>query len=390
MSWRSRLQAGSFRGVAFHTETASGKGGRRVAVHQYPQQEEHWAEDLGQSAKADSLDMYVLGDNYDVEKDALFAALDKPGSGTLIHPYLGALDVQMAEYSWTISSKQGGYCKITVAYTRAGQRKFPVDKQQNSQQLLGCCDVANTALQNDFATQFSILSQPAFVLQGALDQLNKIINLLDSLKLLGRSLSATNSSDSLVLSHLIQKPADLATGLSALLTAANSADDTTLNTVDLYHSLVESLGTDDTTPIATPSRAQQADNQQAINTLISGLATIESATAIAASDATFPTYNAAIATQESLLTQLDTLIERSPNLSYYPLANLQSAIIKRVDDLAPGLQQIEHIQLAQTLPALVLAHQLYQSSDKADELILRNQISHPLFVPAGVELEVLT
>jgi prophage DNA circulation protein len=40
------------------------------------------------------------------------------------------------------------------------------------------------------------------------------------------------------------------------------------------------------------------------------------------------------------------------------------------------------------LPALVLAHRIYQDATRADELVARNGISHPAFMPA-VALEIL-
>jgi len=260
--------------------------------------------------------------------------------------------------------------------------------------LAACCDTAKSALEADFSNLFSVLSQPAFVMQAALDQLNTIVNLFDDLKRLGGAIFALVDNDTPDISQLVLQPVELATGLSGLMGSVNTEESAavlaTTDTFALYENLITALPEENATLAVTPSRVQQAANSNAINDLITGLAIVESATAIAASDATFPTYNAAISTQEVLLEHLDALIERSPTATYYPLANLQSAIIKRVDDLAPGLLQIEQIQIAQPLPALVLAHQLYQRSDKAEELILRNQITHPLFIPAGVDLEVLT
>ena len=40
------------------------------------------------------------------------------------------------------------------------------------------------------------------------------------------------------------------------------------------------------------------------------------------------------------------------------------------------------------LPALLIAQRVYQDGSRADELVTRNQVRNPLFVPAG-QLEVL-
>ena len=68
MTWQQRLQPASFRGVSFHIDTASGQGGRRVAVHQYLNQSQHWAEDMGQTAATERLQMFVIGADYDLQR----------------------------------------------------------------------------------------------------------------------------------------------------------------------------------------------------------------------------------------------------------------------------------------------------------------------------------
>lgn len=57
----------------------------------------------------------------------------------------------------------------------------------------------------------------------------------------------------------------------------------------------------------------------------------------------------------------------------------------RVASLAP----LAHVTPTTTLPALLLAHQLYGNARLVDDIVARNAISHPGFVPGGVELEVL-
>jgi prophage DNA circulation protein len=42
------------------------------------------------------------------------------------------------------------------------------------------------------------------------------------------------------------------------------------------------------------------------------------------------------------------------------------------------------------LPAVVLAHRLYGAADRAEDIVARNHVANPLFVPGGVALEVLS
>jgi prophage DNA circulation protein len=299
----------------------------------------------------------------------------------------------MGEYSWDISSKQGGYCKITVDYTLAGTHPSPGHQQLSGNFLLDCCNNALLSVENDFANIFSVLGYPAFVLQSAIQQLTSIPAMISRITQFGGLFGgdSVDVAEPLDFNALVTYPAKLSTSLSTLIRTENSSAATIDDSFSVYENLISALPNSDATAIYnTPSRKQQQQNQQAIDQLIKGVATVEAARTMADRQASFSNYSAAIAMQNTLLTALDHSIESGSDNAYPALANLQSAIIKRVDDIAPGLQRIEHIELAQSVPALVLAHQLYQTADNADELIARNKLAHPLFVPAGQQLEVLT
>jgi prophage DNA circulation protein len=61
--------------------------------------------------------------------------------------------------------------------------------------------------------------------------------------------------------------------------------------------------------------------------------------------------------------------------------------MQRLAELARGGGTARSTTPLQTIPALVLAHSLYgdawYQSARADELVARNRIIHPGFVPAG-------
>ena len=45
------LRPASFRGVSFQVDVASLSAGRRVQVHEYPQRDQPWVEDLGRATR---------------------------------------------------------------------------------------------------------------------------------------------------------------------------------------------------------------------------------------------------------------------------------------------------------------------------------------------------
>src|SRR4051812_46874435 len=92
--WIDRLVPASFRGAGVKVDKAEREIGRRTVTFTYPQRDTPFVEDLGLHPRVFSIDGYVGGrGDYFPERDALIAAIDTPGPGTLVHPYYGTLQV---------------------------------------------------------------------------------------------------------------------------------------------------------------------------------------------------------------------------------------------------------------------------------------------------------
>ncbi len=118
--WRAALQPASFRGIGFHVEVGGQAGGRRNVTHEFPLRDVPWTEDMGRSARRWPITGYVIGPTYLVGRDALIAALEAGGVGTLIHPTLGSKQVNANPFNVTESRERGGICTFTMDFVEAG------------------------------------------------------------------------------------------------------------------------------------------------------------------------------------------------------------------------------------------------------------------------------
>src|SRR6059058_5762319 len=84
--WRLRLQPASYNGVTFHVETGMRAGGRRIALHEFPKRDTPYAEDMGRKAKRFTVSAYVIGPDFEDQRDALIAQFEREGSGRLVLP----------------------------------------------------------------------------------------------------------------------------------------------------------------------------------------------------------------------------------------------------------------------------------------------------------------
>ena len=109
-----------------------------------------------------------------------------------------------------------------------------------------------------------------------------------------------------------------------------------------------------------------------------------------AQDGVVATATEARALRDALLSQIDTELEANdpPADVAKGLAQVRAAVVRDVAARSEFLQQRSTFTPLAVLPALVLAQRIYQDASRAEELVARNGVLHPAFVPARA-LEVL-
>ncbi|PHQ72402.1 MAG: hypothetical protein COB93_00225 [Sneathiella sp.] len=84
--WTKTLLPASYKGVGFEVDKETTKGGRRIQTHEYVSAETWDNEDIGRKKKLISVSGFVHGDLADVTAAALIAAGESVGPGFLILP----------------------------------------------------------------------------------------------------------------------------------------------------------------------------------------------------------------------------------------------------------------------------------------------------------------
>ncbi len=91
------LLPASYRGISFHVPDTSTQVGRRVAEHLFPGIDQAAYDDFGLATQTIQVEGLIVSDSYIAQAQALKAAFETPGPGTLIHPWLGPMQVIMEE-----------------------------------------------------------------------------------------------------------------------------------------------------------------------------------------------------------------------------------------------------------------------------------------------------
>tara|TARA_B100000700_G_scaffold22521_4_gene21880 strand:- start:21071 stop:22321 length:1251 start_codon:yes stop_codon:yes gene_type:complete len=415
MSWRERIDpelTGEFRGVPFHVERADTTGGRRWLIHEYPRRDRPNAEDMGRKAKEWRLAFFVAGDDYDRERDALIKALDAPGAATLVHPYLGTFSVVATDPRWSESTREGGVCNFQVTFVEAGQETYPATAIDTQREVRKAADALEQSAIADFADKWSVegllgvsLTAVERDLRAVMDGLDETVGgIADEIasvirfpnNIAGIVLGGYNRLRNAVLRPV--KALDLYSGNSVLANNDSGGGGRvrlTPGTPVRAARLLRDTGTSGdgvTPPVAdTPERTQRAGNTVAAQRLNGRSAAISAARLVAETD--WPNRQDAEAAGSDALALIDSQMTTDEPISdavYADLVTLRSALTSDLRTRAIALPGITTYTPQATLPALVVAHRLYQDATRADEIAVRNNVAHPGALRGGMALEVLS
>jgi prophage DNA circulation protein len=391
-----QLIGASFRGVSFFVDTAERSGGRRTVTHEYPKRNEPFVEDLGRSARGFAVEGYVIGPDYLAQRDALLDALETEGSGQLVHPYHGVLQVICTGYRVRESTAEGGLARfgLDFAQTETSPRQ-PTAALDATALLDTSATAAATAAGEDFLVAYVEEGQPPWAMEAISALLAGVGAQMDEL-----------------LSPVVQDAQALATLKGELATLLDDADRLVQAPVDAVAQLQEvfaSLLSDVLQPRAglaallvfattepteprpegsTTTRVRQQANYDALLALVRRGA-IAQAARLAPLE-TYDSYEDAVGVRDQIAAALDEQLETAGDEAFSALQQLRADLVRSVPGEESDLARLVSYTPPASAPSLALAYRLYGSLDLESDLLARNHVQHPCFVPGGQPLEVLS
>lgn len=369
MTWRDRLQPASFRGVAFEylADDVSGIG-RRNQLHEYPKRDQGYVEDMGRSTESIDIEARLVGKDYLARLDELLKALRAEGPGELVHPFYGRLQV-VANPACRVrhSMEEGGLCQISLSFTEAGENQYPSAQEVPSLRVLSLADRLQQVSTARFTDVFQVNGLPEWVSTEAITDIGRIVS---SAQTIYRRVETAQWSD------LLGNAGGLASALLGMFQGGTGLSG--LQAARLYS----------TTPRpVTPSvaagvgRQQSVANSQALLDLVTSASIAHAAQQIVAVES--PVFDDLEAWRGQLTAVIDREVERPglPQASFEALADLRSGVSRYVLAESATASRLRTYTPRATLPAAVLAYDLYGDASRSDELVARNGLRHPSFVP---------
>lgn len=412
-----QLQPASFRGVPFEVEASGITVGRRTVVHEYPQRDRPYVEDMGRATRNITLQCFVVGSDYLEQVQALMHELEEPGPGTLIHPWLGEMEVTITSVSELLFDQGLGVASVTITATEAGDLEFPAVTADEDTEALEAADAVEKSAVDKFCEEFDLSTINDWVdsaLEGSLLDALNFVSAGDLGKLFDYAEGVANLADK-AMALLSTDPKIFATRLAGALGLSRWA-----TTVSAWRGVAKSLKNlckHDKLKARTKAYAERKDepmsdvtrqvmkSQAAIETLVRQLLIAQMvgvSTLVATSkDVSSPdgeedtrtttrSYDEIVELRDELCQVLDDelLMEESDEM-YQTLDEARTAIFDVLTHKADALQHVVIVKPDDVFPAVVLAYDYHDDADRDLEIARRNSVEHEGFCPAS-ELRVLS
>lgn len=381
MTWRDDYRPASFRGVAFGVNASDLGAGRRSAKHEFPQKELPLIEDLGRKAREYRVTGFVVGSDYFAPRNALIKALEAEGKGTLIHPYHGEQIVTVAGFSVREDSRSGGKATFTVTFIEAGKQDTPTVRASSAASVEASADAVADAAGVEYEDTVVVANVSEYLREDVAAEIESVGWSLAGLDVFSRKSQEVASFSRSVInlidnaSSLATSPVNLVLEIKAAVRAIVDAAENAISALYAYEALFDMTFTDTTL------------NSGAVTNLTKRIAMGEASKV--ALVVAWESYDQAVFARDNLLDNIDILSATAPDDLLDSLESLRASIVTGVPSSAEDLPRIGEIELTQTLPSLVVAYNFYDDISAGEDIVSRNKIRHPAFVPGGRSLEVL-
>ncbi|MEF9890849.1 DNA circularization protein [Citrobacter sp.] len=426
MAWKDRLVDASFRGVPFKTEDESLTAGRRVETHEFVNRNKPYTEDLGKATSRPKFSAYVIGDDCYEQRDRLIEALNKPGPGTLIHPAYGEMSVCVdGEINVSSSSSEGRMVRFDLRFVEAGELTYPTSGTATANTLVSSCSALDDCISDNF-DQFGMDGMPDFVQSGVIDDATSMLGYVsDKMAMVDSGISAAARLMQGDISVLLPPPSSGKGFVDQLQAMWRSGNRLSGNASDLFTMIKNFSGISMGSDLAprgvwkTDSKTTQSQKQQSnyVASAVRTTAISEAAYAVttlpapvvttseqsqqstgwpsvthpelnnAPDEATVvdvPTWDDLVDIRDTLNTAIDKELSRTTDdRLFLALRRVKSDLNNDIKHRLIQTQKTVIRTPDEVTPALVLAATWFDNASRESDIVRRNAVAHPGFVPVA-------
>lgn len=405
-TWRDELLPASFRGISFLIPQASVPVGMKGQLHEFPQRDEPYFEQLGKQSQVHRLTVWIIGDDCFERRDKFLEAIQTPGAGELVHPWLGRMQVKAGEAELTHDYQQGGMVSMLITFYPDTPLKFPVARVNTQQQVVKASESMWDSALARYKAAMAKVDQARLGLARLRNNLSAVYTVIQRqfAPFVGVFTNLTGLAQS-----IMNAPGSLSALFSSYFSdfsvqdylGNDSSYRNTVATASQQAEAVSSINAVSTIGGVDSAAASQAAADLVQDALLVQIALIVSEMPIASQPVSTDTTPSAdqqaaqpfqrpeVPVADDVLELRDGLNEamleaslKADSAHYLVLNALRQTIVKHLTAVAASGVRLVEITPPETLSALVLAYRRFGDATRESEVVQRNRIHHPGFVPA--------
>ncbi len=398
-NWLETLWRTSYKGAAFFVETDTEGGGRRIVIHEFPMRDTPYLEDLGERYREFSLTAYVASDRADSDAAALMSVCATRGPGIVVLPGQGPVLVRCLEFNRKHEKDKLGYIAHELRFVREGFGSALASVTSLINMVFIQAEAVATIAAAAFAATALFKDQPDYVSETLVSGTENALATFEAARTSVNVEPVANAKQRDVIQEAFTAlPVAMAEedavaiegiGLTVMNVAMALAENMDANTaISIMGDIVTVTPLVEAPDPLTTSihRHSVATNKNVSNTLlrIAALtAYCEAIVKVKLSDRPF-----AITLRANVSGFFDEQLGALPSESYevyYSLIKLRDATIDYLSRAILDLAPVVKVTASLGMPSLFWAWRLYADPTRSGELVARNRIEHPSFMPPTFE-----
>ena len=401
MGWRKdQREFATIDGLDFPYEEIGDTGGADAVLHNIATSGYPVYEPIGEGGKAMEVSAYFVGDDYLVDMDALMAILDKPQTHDFVHPYRGRMQVGLDGKYRVVNKRTGqGMCELRFRLVKVDNQTFA---REPSFDVKGDAGFMIAELSGSYARNFnlgSFVKQIAGTIELAAAAMGRVEGKIQAAMSISESFGSAVTGFADQAGSLLRKPQDMITSMTGtaigiMAAIANAPDSLPSRGARSFNVLVQAMeeifAQERPSPPSPETPEGGLEFENSVQWWLANRVSFIAAGAQTMTGISFATSDEVDSFRASFLGFFDD-VSGDPSLDdqiYSSIRQLKASTIGYLQGVAQKLPRLTTYRTDIALPALALNYAIYGNNDRNLELVERNNVKHPMFVPPR-DLEIV-
>lgn len=392
--WLSTLWRASYKGFPFHFESDEEEGGLNPVIHKFPHRDDPYVEELGEEPRLFSGTAYVHGENADAQASAFAEVLASKGAGILVIPQRGPVRVHALPFRRRNDKDKLGLVAFEVKFVREGAATALISVPYLAQVAYRAADGLAAALTALFPRLVDRAGRPDYVTEALADGLAAAAAAVDVVRTTYPVDPAASAIVRSTLATLVADAADVAHGADddvgayagTLIAAVRSVAEA-MPAASAAPAMADLAAAFAPPPSSAAHRSDIARAAAVNEAAAARLARVAALTAYAEAmvRVDYKSRPEGVTARANVVARFDAELAQcigAPDYDLYiAIQALRGSVVEYITRLITDLAPVVEVETARILPSLAVAWRLYADPLRGTELVARNAVRHPSFMP---------